>query len=481
MKLRPYPEYKDSGVPWLGEVPIEWKVDRLKTSVAKVVNGIWGEDPRGVNDIICVRVANFDRNALRVNLKNPTMRSITEKERKNRLLKVGDLLLEKSGGGDLQPVGAVALYNHEHSAVCSNFIARMEPREGFSSRFLTYLHSFLYSLRVNLRSIKQTTGIQNLDASLYLSEKVAFPPSQEQTQIARFLDWKTAQIDRFIDKKRRLIELLKEQKQALINQAVTGAIDVRTGKPYPEYKDSGVPWLGKVPAGWEIRKFKYLARFSSGGTPSKSVDSYWDGELPWISPKDMKDKEIRDAEDHISEQAVQDSATGIAKPGDLLIVVRSGILRRTIPIGIVKRELSFNQDVKAISPKQNTIFSDYLLYLINGCNVLLREEWVKVGATVESIEHELMANSYLPVPSLEEQGQIADYCQRIENSIRKVITRTQREIALIQEYRRRLIADVVTGKLDVRGVEVPSFKQTTKVDTDTNETEIPACEQEAMA
>ncbi len=363
--------------------------------------------------------------------------------------------MEKSGGGDLQPVGVVVIYDSFDQAVCSNFIARMPVSDAFSSKFLVYLHAYLYSIRLNSRSIKQTTGIQNLDANAYLGESVAFPDHEEQTQIARFLDWKTAQIDRFIRNKRRLIELLKEQKQSLINQAVTGQIDVRTGKPYPEYKDSGVPWLGKVPAHWEIRKFKYLARFTSGGTPSKSVDSYWHGTLPWVSPKDMKSKEICDAEDHISERAVQDSATGIAKPDDLLIVVRSGILRRTIPVGIVKREVAFNQDIKAIAPKQETISSDYLLFLINGCDHLLREEWVKIGATVESIEYELMANTYLPVPTLAEQGGITDFCRRIEDFVCKTVSRTQREIDLIQEYRTRLIADVVTGKLDVRGVEIP--------------------------
>src|SRR5262245_126266 len=103
-------------------------------------NGIWGSEPDGVNDITCVRVADFDRQTFRVGLKEPTLRSITHSERSGRLLRPGNLLLEKSGGGEQQPVGAVVLFDRDDLlAVCSNFIARVEVAPTFDSRFLTYL------------------------------------------------------------------------------------------------------------------------------------------------------------------------------------------------------------------------------------------------------------------------------------------------------------------------------------------------------
>jgi len=467
MKLRPYPEYKDSGVPWLGEMPRHWNVPRLKAHVSNVVEQTSVRN-RGEPYIALEHVESWTG---KINI--PPYDEAFESQVKR--FSSTDIIF-----GKLRPYLAKAA-RPSCSGVCSGEFLVLRPRGGDLSPI--YLEWALRSKSIIDVISGSTYGAKmpRAEWSFIGNLKLSLPSAPEQTQIARFLDWKTAQIDRFIRNKRRLIELLKEQKQALINQAVTGAIDVRTGKPYPEYKDSGVPWLGKVPKDWNIRKFKYLACFSSGGTPSKSIDSYWDGELPWVSPKDMKGKEVRDAEDRISEQAVQDSATGIAKPGDLLIVVRSGILRRTIPVGIVKREVAFNQDIKAIAPKQDTISSDYLLFLINGCDHLLRDEWVKVGATVESIEHELMANTYLPVPTLEEQGSITDFCRRIEDSVCKTVTRTQREIDLIQEYRTRLISDVVTGKLDVRGVAVPDFEKQAEGVTAPNEPEIPACDHEAMA
>ena len=102
------------------------------------------------------------------------------------MLSRGDLLLEKSGGGDLQPVGAVVLFELDIPAVCSNFIARMPAAEGYNPSFMCYLHYTLYSMRINVRSIKQNTGIQNLDSEAYLDEKVGLPPFAEQSAISSF-------------------------------------------------------------------------------------------------------------------------------------------------------------------------------------------------------------------------------------------------------------------------------------------------------
>src|SRR5262249_27253043 len=151
--------------------------------ITDCVNGVWGSDPTGNDELICVRVADFDRVNLRVSLRKKTLRTILPSARLRRMLQKGDLLLEKSGGGDLQPVGAVVSYDHDEPAVCSNFVARMQIGEGYIGHFVNYLHFTLYAHRINLRSIKQTTGIQNLDGKAYLSEPVAFPPPDEQAAI----------------------------------------------------------------------------------------------------------------------------------------------------------------------------------------------------------------------------------------------------------------------------------------------------------
>ncbi len=219
---------RDSGIEWIGAIPAHWEVRRLKDSVLGIVNGAWGEDPSGgTDDLVCVRVADFDRVRNRVVDSNLTIRSISANERRGRLLQAGDLLIEKSGGGDLQPVGAVVLYDLEIPAVCSNFIARMLVPPSCHPEFLCYLHAALYSVRINVKSIKQNTGIQNLDLDAYLNERVALPSLTEQHLIARFLNRETARIDDLIHEIRKHIELLREHRTALTTAAVTGQIDVR--------------------------------------------------------------------------------------------------------------------------------------------------------------------------------------------------------------------------------------------------------------
>ncbi len=226
--LEPNVPLKESGVEWLGEVPRHWHIKRLKYSITNCRNGIWGADSRGdENDIPCIRVADFDRLLMRVHLENPTIRNVLPNERHQRLLTKGNLLLEKSGGGDLQPVGFVVLYDDSASAVCSNFIARVELAPGMHPGYWRYVHSTLYSARVNTRSINQTSGIQNLDQDRYFNELAPFPPPDEQKKIEEFIDLQTRKLDTLIAEANRVIALLSERRSTLISAAVTGQIDVR--------------------------------------------------------------------------------------------------------------------------------------------------------------------------------------------------------------------------------------------------------------
>ena len=225
--LDPNAPMKDSGVEWLSEVPAHWEVRKLKTSISALINGVWGSEPNGVEDFPCVRVADFDRKRLRVHSPIPTIRAISPSERRGRILKPGDLLLEKSGGGDQQNVGVVILFDHDIEAVCSNFVARISVKSEFNSEYLVFLHAALYAIGLNQKSIKQTTGIQNLDSTAYLAELVAFPPLPEQTAIVEYLDRATADIDAAIDRANREVELLDEYRTRLIADVVTGKLDVR--------------------------------------------------------------------------------------------------------------------------------------------------------------------------------------------------------------------------------------------------------------
>ncbi|NML18662.1 restriction endonuclease subunit S [Azohydromonas caseinilytica] len=197
-----YPVYKPSGIYWLPKVPQNWTVHRLKWSITACENGAWGEDPDGgQDDVVCLRVADFNRDKFTVDNVNLTFRAIDERHRKERGVQKGDLLIEKSGGGEKQLVGCVVRFDHDFPAVTSNFVARMPIADNQCSRYWAYAHAALYMGRLNYPAIKQTTGIQNLDTGEYLNNKIAYPPLSEQEKIAAFLDWKTAQIDEILSKK----------------------------------------------------------------------------------------------------------------------------------------------------------------------------------------------------------------------------------------------------------------------------------------
>ena len=225
--LDPQAKLKDTGVDWLGDVPEHWMVERLKWTVARIVAGVWGREANGSDDVVCVRVADFDRDRFCVVDEPPTLRAVDEAERIGRLLRKGDLLIEKSGGGDKQLVGCVVLFDHDFPAVCSNFVARMQVRSQHVPRFWCYVHAALYIGRLNYPAIKQTTGIQNLDTAGYLDTLVGIPPSEEQHAIAAFLDRETTEIDALITRIEIAIKRLQEYRTALITAAVTGRFDVR--------------------------------------------------------------------------------------------------------------------------------------------------------------------------------------------------------------------------------------------------------------
>ncbi len=251
-------------------------------------------------------------------------------------------------------------------------------------------------------------------------------------------------IRRYIGAKKKLIALLNEQKQAIIHRAVTRGLD-----PNVRLKPSGVEWLGDVPEHWGVRRLKFEMTFSGGGTPSKANPSYWNGDIPWVSPKDMKADVICDAEDHINEQAISESSTRLVPAGSVLMVVRSGILQRTIPIALSSRPVALNQDMKALRSR-GRLSHGYFVLLVRGCQKTLLTKWTKQGATVESIEHEYLANCEVPMPPIDEQEAIVANLQAATSGLNQESEAAGREISLLREYRTRLIADVVTGKLDVR-------------------------------
>ncbi len=216
--------------------------------------------------------------------------------------------------------------------------------------------------------------------------------------------------------------------------------------PYPKYKHSGVEWFGDVPENWESKRFGYLFRFYSGGTPSTSESELWDGDLPWVSSKDMKAMVISDTEDHISEDAVRQSSTCKLPAGSLLMVNRSGILRHSIPAAIITREMAINQDIRGCVPL-NGVDSKFIAYLIEGNQSALLDLWRQQGATVESLTFESVKTTNLYLPDLAEQRSIAAFLDRETGLIDGLVAKKRELIERLKEKRTALISRTVTRGL----------------------------------
>ena len=435
-----YSEYKDSGIEWLGEVPAHWAVSRLR--------------------FLC-RIS-------------PSKNEIPELSSDTEVYFIPMELILEGGQPEysetryLYEVQEGYTYCREDDVLVAKITPCFENKKGLLVQNLrsgfafgtTELHvlrsgpqitpSFLYYLTLThqFRSLGAahmygSAGQQRVPDEFVKDYRVAIPPLEEQHAISLFIERETANIDALIAKKERLIRLLQEKCTAIMSHAVTKGLD-----PNASMRDSGIEWLGEIPAHWEVKRLKYLVHFYSGGTPSKENLEFWDGTIPWVSPKDMKGEIISDSEDHITEDALANSATRLIPQNSLLVVVRSGILRHSLPVGITARPVAINQDIKAVVPRQ-IIDSHYLRYFMEGKEEELLVECRKGGATVESIEQELLSHAPCLLPPVTEQRLIADYLQRKVAYINGLTDKIHSHIEKLQERSIALISAAVTGNICV--------------------------------
>jgi type I restriction enzyme S subunit len=224
-------KFRSTGIEWLGEAPEHWEVRKIRTCIKTIFSGEWGDDVTKDNkhdEIYCIRVADFENKSNRISSKNLTFRAVSDRIRAMKMLKPGDILIEKSGGGDAQPVGRVVLFDKDIAAISSNFISCIRPDEKLiDSEFLLLILSLLQGMKRNIPSIKQTTGIQNLDEKHYFSNSLALPPIPEQRQIVNKLNLDIGRILSLEQKIEDEIKSVLEYKIRLTSDCVTGKIDVR--------------------------------------------------------------------------------------------------------------------------------------------------------------------------------------------------------------------------------------------------------------
>lgn len=445
-KYKAYPEYRDSGVEWLGEIPEKWNIYSLKRSISNCTSGLWGEEPNGKNDIIILRVADFERNSLTISSEKLTMRAISSEEREIRLLKKGDLIIEKSGGGDKTLVGCVVVFEKNFNAITSNFVAKMSPLKGYQPHFLKYCFSHLYDGKINSLSIKQTTGIQNIDINHYLMRKFCFPDEIQQRIICEFLDYQSHKFNTLIVKQKQLIELLKEKRQAVISHAVTKGLN-----PDMPMKDSGVEWLGDVPCHWNVVKLKYISTLNNQTLPDSTSKHFL---IKYIDIGNVsKENGISNPEEMFFSEAPS-RARRIVKDGDVIISTVRTYLEAIAIILNPPYNLVVSTGFAVIHPQK--LSKKFSLYSFKDRKFIQKIISMSVGISYPAINASDLITIKIPFPEYLEQDEIGDFLHKKTAKIDTLIQKQLQQIDLLKERRTALIAAAVTGKIDLRDWTPPA-------------------------
>ena len=437
-----YEEYKDSGMSWIGQVPTPWKRTRLKFLFSHSNAGVWGEEEKGdENDIVCFRVADFDYQKGYLGFDKLTIRNITAKELEGRLLTQGSLLIEKSGGGDATPVGRVVRFNYGDKATCSNFVHFVTVDESHNSDFLYYYFYAMYANKENLLFFNQTTGIQNLKVGEYLGQSIFIPTFEEQQAIASYLNEKCGKINGAIDVQKKKIDLLNELKQTIITNAVTKGLN-----PDAPMKDSGVEWIGKVPAHWEVMKTSLaFLGIGSGTTPSTSKKEYYteDDGLYWLQTGDLNDGEITETSKKITSLAAKECNLKFYPTDSVVIAMYGATIGK---VGLLKISTSTNQAC-CVLPKSKRCIPAFAFYLFIGAKKQLLVD--AMGGGQPNISQDIIKKLKVSIPPISEQRIIVEHITGEVSKIDAQISKANRRIELLNELKQSIITEAVTGKIKV--------------------------------
>ena len=409
--LKPYPAMKDSGVPWLGEVPEHWGLKRGKNLFR----------------CIDVRSSTGDEELLTVSSERGVVprRSATvtmfkaESYVGHKLCWPGDLVINSLWAW-ARGLGV----SQFHGIVSTAYgVYRLRAEAHADSRFIHELvrsTAFHWELQVRSKGV-WTSRLQLTDES-FLGAPFPLPPLPEQSAIVRFLDHDDRRIRRYIRAKQKLIKLLEEQKQAIIHRAVTRGLDSRV-----RFKPSGVEWLGDVPGHWDVRRLKTICRMRSGdGITAMKIEPA--GDYPVYG-----------------RNGVRGYTSSFTHDGDFALIGRQGALCGNVHLARGRFWASEHAVVASLS-------SGHILEWFAAILMVMNLNQYSIAAAQPGLAVERILNLWIPVPPADDQERIVDHIEQETSDINQVVVRAQREIDLLREYRIRLIADVVTGKLDVREV-----------------------------
>lgn len=436
--LKRYGKYKMSDISWLKEIPEHWQNTRLKF-LSRITTGNKNTEDRKQNGIYNFYV------------------------RSQKIEKIDSYSFEGEGiltAGDGVGVGKVFHYVNERF----DFHQRVYLFYNFPS-FVNgkYLFYFLRGfLIIDLKLFNAKSTVDSVRLPTLKDFVVPLPPKEEQTTIAHFLDYKLAKINRFIQKKKQLIKLLNEQKAAIINQAVTKGLNYdlndsmntmmnkkdqnhspsknQKNHSARRMKDSGIEWLGEIPEHWEVRKLKYSVKLNY----HKSFDNS-ESENTKIALENIESKTGRILE--LSQNVFEGIGT-VFKKGDVLFgKLRPYLAKAATP----NFEGSCVNEILVLTPENSVWNHEFLKYRILASDFISLVDNSTYGAKMPRASWSFIGSLKLSSPPIDEQVKIVEFIEEQHSDTDLLISKIEKELALTEEYKTVLIAEAVTGKIDVRG------------------------------
>lgn len=418
---------------WLGRVPKHWDILRSRYMVREV-------DQRSMTGTE-THLSMSQRLGLVPSEEMEERRLVSESYIGAKLCEAGDLVLNrlKAHLGVFACASQAGLVSSDYTV-----FRRVSPK--VSPGFLEpLLKSPACRGELRTRAKGLVEGFWRLYTDDFYAIKLPLPPIREQSAIVRFLDHVDGRIRRYIRTKQKLIKLLEEQTQAIIHGAVTRGLDANV-----RLKSSGVEWLGDVPEHWEVLRISRFARVGNGSTPSRSNASYWnDARYPWLNSSHVNRGMIDSSDQFVTTTALRECYLPRVPVGSVLVAITGqGKTRGTA--AVLRMEATINQHIAFITPKARNVVPEFLQLALIGAYQTLRALSDDSGSTKGALTCEDLKRFRLAIPPQEEQMALVTEISARIRSAAVAIADAEREITLLREYRTRLIADVVTGKLDVR-------------------------------
>ena len=448
MSFPRYPECKDSGVEWLGQVPVHWYIKTLKY-VATYNDEVLPESTSKDYPIKYVEISDVDEQLGITKWTEYPFASAPSRAR--RILKDGDVLIS-TVRTYLRAIAPVT--EPPDGFVGSTGFAVIRPVPGiYYSALLGYVIRAEWFIS-NIISRSVGVSYPAINASDLVALSLPVPPWKEQKTIAHFLDHETAKIDTLIHEQKRLIELLKEKRQAVISHAVTKGLD-----PDVPMKDSGVEWLGEVPEHWQISKLGHYAVILTG-FPFPSASFSHDesdvrllrganigvGSLKWVDTVYWQLDEGGELPDYLMKEG--QIVLGMDRPWISEGMRIARVTQADMPCLLLQR-------VAAITPNSR-LDDEYLYYFLTSEIFKIYVEPDLTGVSVPHISPEQILGFKIPIPDLDEQGKIGRFIKVQLDQMAALFKQTNESVEILQERRSALISAAVTGKIDVRDWQPPA-------------------------